>query len=309
MEVLHAASAYDAGATMEVGLEEVVKKIRLHCLQHRIRVVQFLHDFDKARCGMVTKSQFQRALHMSGLSSVIDATDYDSIFARYATDQRVNYAHFCEDVDEVFTKKRLEKNPAATTSQEISKQVLTRPVNTLTAEEANIFARVQQQCIDDTKTHGLVLKSCFIDFDTHRCGKVPHTQFERAVPFKLAPVELAVIIKKYKEPRTGHVNYLEWVTDVDRGVSAALAYGSAVQAGSTLGMSGGRRDSASDSAESLLDEIRKQVKQRRIRIADSMSDYDKLHTGTHPPFNPRTTQHYSHYQMLIVFASHFVMKK
>eukprot|EP01064_Diplonema_japonicum_P027528 TRINITY_DN3996_c0_g1_i1.p1 TRINITY_DN3996_c0_g1~~TRINITY_DN3996_c0_g1_i1.p1 ORF type:complete len:922 (+),score=250.59 TRINITY_DN3996_c0_g1_i1:75-2840(+) len=259
-------------------LEEVMKKVRLYCLQQRVRIDLYLHDFDKTRSGVVTRAQFQRALHMSGLTNVISEREYDVLFSNFLSNRDVtcvNYAAFVEAVDEVFTKKRLEKQPGAVATAHIASHVLHQPTTLLSPEEENVLGRLQTRFVAETRALGIVLKTCFVDFDKHRSGKIPPTQFERAMPFKMDPSELRLIIRKYTAPNK-HVDYQKWINDINM-----ASEGPAPVAGPIAVPEPPRQ--AQFTADSLIAEIRKQIKQSRIRISESMTDYDKLRSGMITP--------------------------
>lgn len=81
----------------------------------RVRIREFFKDFDGLRKGTVTEIQFRRVLDVSNLK--ITEKELSILLAKYKRDNLANglvaYAEFCEDVDEVFTKKGIDKDPLA----------------------------------------------------------------------------------------------------------------------------------------------------------------------------------------------------
>jgi hypothetical protein len=81
----------------------------------RVRVKEFFKDYDNLRKGTVTEIQFKRVLDVSNLK--ITEKEIQVLLARYKKDQLpnglVSYKEFCEDVDLVFTKKGIDKDPLA----------------------------------------------------------------------------------------------------------------------------------------------------------------------------------------------------
>eukprot|EP01060_Flectonema_neradi_P011888 TRINITY_DN18845_c0_g1_i1.p1 TRINITY_DN18845_c0_g1~~TRINITY_DN18845_c0_g1_i1.p1 ORF type:complete len:925 (+),score=147.46 TRINITY_DN18845_c0_g1_i1:48-2822(+) len=262
---------------MEI-FDNVIKRIRLHCWQQRIRIEQFLHDFDRSRSGSVTKDQFRRALHMSGLTNIVSESEFEVLFKVYPSKdiKRINYSAFCEEVDEVFTKKRLEKNPTGSTSTNLVSSILQSPLTELTPEEQNVLDKLNESLAAETKVHGLVLKTCFIDFDKHRSGKIRAPQFERALPFKVGANNLKLIIKKYTDKATDGVNYLKWIQDVER-FDPQASQKQDLQPAQPSQNSVPRAPTVD--IENIIVDLRRQIRQSRIRISGSMRDYDHLRTG------------------------------
>uniref|UniRef100_A0A1A9VKK1 EF-hand domain-containing protein n=1 Tax=Glossina austeni TaxID=7395 RepID=A0A1A9VKK1_GLOAU len=89
------------------------------CIQHqvhknRIRIREFLEGFDLLHTGTVTINQFERALHNMGLGKFISHRDFQLLCYRYRDPidtNRIMWRIFEDEVDRVFTVKRLEKTP------------------------------------------------------------------------------------------------------------------------------------------------------------------------------------------------------
>lgn len=80
--------------------------------KQRIRIQDFFADFDKLRCGGVTAAQFASALSMAGFN--LAAGEYAELASAYpcdVPDKPVAWKAFCADVNLVFSKANLEKNP------------------------------------------------------------------------------------------------------------------------------------------------------------------------------------------------------
>jgi len=96
-------------------LEEIEKKIQAEVVMKQIRIREFFKDFDPLKKGVVTESQFQRVLKQSGIE--IGEKDLVILVSEYKVDNipngYVRYSDFCENIDEVFTKKNIEKDPLA----------------------------------------------------------------------------------------------------------------------------------------------------------------------------------------------------
>lgn len=95
-------------------LEDLLNRIRKKVKEERIRVSEFLRDFDKLRSGTITKDQLRLGFTMSKL--VLSDAEYKLILDYFSCPDKVGYVRskeLCEMIDEVFTRKNLEKeNPS-----------------------------------------------------------------------------------------------------------------------------------------------------------------------------------------------------
>ena len=138
-------------------------------------------------------------------------------------EERIKWMNFCDDVDNVFTKKELEKDPIHRVSQ-IEKSVF-EPVRhsalDFTPEE---HAALQELLIgykDAIATKRLHLKPRFEDFDITTIGYVTKNQFCRILKqFDLVPPTehlYNLLLKKYMDRgNLADVNYYEFIRDIDR---------------------------------------------------------------------------------------------
>jgi Ca2+-binding EF-hand superfamily protein len=91
-------------------INDVISRIRLACKQQRIRIGEFFRDFDKLRSGFITEPQFRIGLNMAKI--VLSSAEFDELvtfFQAPKEGKHVKWREFCDQVDEVFTKKGLEK--------------------------------------------------------------------------------------------------------------------------------------------------------------------------------------------------------
>jgi len=81
------------------------------CKQQRIRIGEFFRDFDKLRTGFITKSQFRIGLNMAKVQ--ISSQEFELLSKEFKAPkegEHVCWKDFVDRVDEVFTKKGLEKD-------------------------------------------------------------------------------------------------------------------------------------------------------------------------------------------------------
>lgn len=93
-------------------IDDVLARIRRDCMEQRIRIGEFFRDFDKLRKGYITEAQFRIGLNMSKL--VLSGSEFKLLSDRFNADvtggNYVRWREFVDCVDEVFTKKGLEKD-------------------------------------------------------------------------------------------------------------------------------------------------------------------------------------------------------
>ncbi len=92
-------------------LSDLLNRIRKRVKEERIRVSEFLRDFDKLRSGTITKDQLRLGLTMAKI--VLSDAEYKLILDYFSCPDKVGYVkarEFCDTIDEVFTRKNLEKD-------------------------------------------------------------------------------------------------------------------------------------------------------------------------------------------------------
>jgi hypothetical protein len=92
-------------------VEDVLARIRLFCKQRRTRVAEFFRDFDKLRSGFITDSQFRIGLNMAKI--VLSSTEFEQLMEHFRAPKEgrhMRWKDFSDSIDEVFTKKHLEKD-------------------------------------------------------------------------------------------------------------------------------------------------------------------------------------------------------
>lgn len=92
-------------------VDDVLANIRARCAQQRIRIGEFFRDFDKLRTGYCTAAQFRIGLNMA--KCVISQSELDLLKAAFKAPkegEHIRWRDFVDVIDEVFTKKGLEKN-------------------------------------------------------------------------------------------------------------------------------------------------------------------------------------------------------
>lgn len=88
-------------------------KVKLLVYKDRIRVKEFFKDYDKLRCRMITPTQLASGLDNAKI--FLRPEEVKAIVDNYRVLEdasgRVCYGAFCDELDKVFTLRRLEKKP------------------------------------------------------------------------------------------------------------------------------------------------------------------------------------------------------
>lgn len=94
-----------------VDVDDVLARVRKNCLEQRIRVGEFFRDFDRLRSGFITANQFRMGLSMAKIPiSHAEFEQLNIVYKAPKAGEHVKWREFCDHVDEIFTKKGLEKD-------------------------------------------------------------------------------------------------------------------------------------------------------------------------------------------------------
>jgi len=271
----------DAGA--------ILARIEKSVFARRIRAKDFFRDYDKLRCGRVTKPQFTRVLLTMGLN--IPPSEAEVLAEHFTEDgpkvqppQIVNYRAFCDCIDECFgVLVGLESNPG---------QVVPRPgdnvppeftPNPVPNEEQldHILHRLALMC----KARGTVFKYCYQDFERgdaaalivpRRGGKVTINQFQRNFPFvkDFDPADVDVLIDHYLTPEN-----LVHYGRLDEDIAEHMALEGDVPYPKSELLKRDDPCSWTHHGLNVVEKIQAKVVERRLRLAEHFQDYDPLRKG------------------------------
>eukprot|EP00826_Nyctotherus_ovalis_P059101 TRINITY_DN818_c0_g1_i17.p1 TRINITY_DN818_c0_g1~~TRINITY_DN818_c0_g1_i17.p1 ORF type:complete len:380 (-),score=141.66 TRINITY_DN818_c0_g1_i17:1038-2177(-) len=93
------------------GLEDVLALIRKKVKEERIRLSEFLKDFDKLNSGAIATTKFRIGLNMGKIE--LSNAEFDLLCEHFAakTPGKVEWRNFVDSIEEVFTIKGLETMP------------------------------------------------------------------------------------------------------------------------------------------------------------------------------------------------------
>lgn len=219
-----------------VDLNELMGRIRSHCLSNRIRIKEFFQDMDPLNSGYVTKAQFVRCLSSFGLSSIgsfnINKVQIEALSHEYKHPddlKKVNWKKFEEDVESVFTIRNLEKNPNILVPN--SEIFLMPPPGTVSWKD--------NENLNSTENYNVVIDQLreivnqrridcwppFKDFDKLNRGHVTSQQFQQCLAKLSLPVfdkDVQILEAKYMD-NLGF-NYYEFLGKLQPHPSAVPKY-------------------------------------------------------------------------------------
>ena len=157
-------------------IDDVLARLRKVCAQDRIRIGEFFRDFDKLRSGYITEAQFRIGLNMAKLS--LSGNEFELLcnyFRAPKEGKHIKWREFCDSVDEVFTKKGLEKNIDMKLDDARTQTMYGR--QGASKGERNLADDFIQRFKSLLLRQRLNAKSFFQDFDRHKHFKVSPKQF------------------------------------------------------------------------------------------------------------------------------------
>jgi len=197
-------------------IEDVLSLIRSKVKQERIRLAEFLRDFDKLRSGAITQTQFRLGLKMGKVE--LSNPEFDALCEHFAATipGKVRWRDFLDKIEEVFTLKGLEQTPTLTVEE--AKVEMKYGKQAPSEQQAAICLKVTDkfsyQFILKTLysqflvRENLDIKSFFQEWDRHRHFKVSPKQFRQVLAsckFSLTNEEFDAILAYYKELASGDV--------------------------------------------------------------------------------------------------------
>ena len=191
--------------------EELMIKIKSIVKKNRIRLLEYFQDHDVLRKGYVAYMKFKGVLHSQHIE--LTEKEYEILINKFSVTEDkklINYVFFEEEIDRIFTKKGLEKEP--TTKLEVFEPVnLIDPEDVLTDSEEVILENCLIRLGTETRNRRLLLKPFFQDKDKIRCGVVANSRFRSIFDFlklSLTDQEYGIINKRFVAGAPNEINYL-----------------------------------------------------------------------------------------------------
>ena len=108
--------------------DESLVRLKKVVYKNRIRVHEFLSDFDRLRSGVMHENNFISGLSIAGLDKSLSAQQIGTIVDHYRVQvtpslSMIDWKCFVEDVDTIFTTKVCVKTPLSTSQHWPSMQM------------------------------------------------------------------------------------------------------------------------------------------------------------------------------------------
>lgn len=183
--------------------QNLLLRVKIKCKRERIRVIDFMQDFDHLRHGSITKNEFYRAVKVLFPElTEVELNALERLFENEKDDRYVNYIKFSDKMEESFTKKGLEKNPTAVPSvfNLVADAVNRDAVKKLNENDEIVYVKVMNRLAKKIKQKRIDYLSYFEDFDFVREGTITKNQFRAVlniVRLDVEEYEIDVISRKF----------------------------------------------------------------------------------------------------------------
>ncbi|XP_071105662.1 EF-hand calcium-binding domain-containing protein 6-like [Haliotis cracherodii] len=161
-------------------LEEVLLKLKTKVFKARLRVLDFLKDYDKLRSGRMLKTSFRRALDLAGFE--LKESEVSLLEDKYESRRDpdyIDYLAFSDELESIFTVKDLEKAPLQETVQ--FQPPVEWELNVLPADSEAKFQACMAKIAEKVRKHRMQLFPLFEDYDRVHNGAVSRFQFRRVL--------------------------------------------------------------------------------------------------------------------------------
>lgn len=273
--------------TSRVDLNALMARIRHHVLVNRLRVGAYFEDFDSLRSGSVTKPIFQRCLDSLGIKWLDEAHAY--ALQEYYTDPKkpdcALWHNFMLDVELVFTRSDLEKDPnAKVTPQEsfvLPKEGSLAEWHQAPEEIKSSLDEVMTRMRSKATKRRMLAKPVFQDFDLHNNGHISRYQFKQCLAvlgLYSDENETAAIEARYCD--NYGFDYILFLGDLMPEYKERPKYKEHIA--ELMAVNANKKPpemDASSDFDAIMTKIKSIVTRQRMRVYEFMKDYDKLHTG------------------------------
>lgn len=218
----------------EITTDTAITRLQKLVYKNRIRVKEFIVDFDRLKSGYVHTNHFMSALSMAGIDKFLSPAEIKVLTDAYtvprtASLDMVDYRAFLYDVDIVFTIPHMEVQPLTEVPKEpghlLDKTRYMKSSRDLGPEKEARLDAIIKKIADKVYKRGTPVKPFFDDcaLDDHSAklfGHVTHTQFKQCINVKLgleiAEKDVLLLIEKYtNEDKPEMVNYIAFSNTVD----------------------------------------------------------------------------------------------
>lgn len=194
-------------------VERLMQKLKEQVMRNRIRLGEFLQDHDPLRKGTIEATKFRTTLYAQKLQLTKEEYQLLEDYYRDPSDPiKIRYFDFNEDIEKIFTRKDLEKNPGTTLDKFKAPSILD-PKNVLSVEEEQELDACLKRIGTDVKHRRLLIKPFFQDKDKSNSGFVSNTRFRSIFDNQklwITDREFYLINKRFQAQAANEINYVEF---------------------------------------------------------------------------------------------------
>ena len=256
-----------------------------------------MRDFDKLRSGSISETQFLSCLSM--MKIYLTLKESELLIEKYRNHDKerdVFWKKFCDDIDEVFVIKKLEKRQDINDLSNITKTSF--KLNELSLPDQAILQEILKQMKSFFEVNRIDPKPAFTNYDHLKRGKVLKPQFKKichSMKLFISDQDIEILMKKYGDPISNEINYVVILNDAkDSGEDKNPTQKENVQVGvekkseefiPSLSSANNFYTYQTHflnidfNIKDVLDKIKNTVKINRIRLQEFFNDFDGLRKG------------------------------
>jgi len=249
-----------------------------------------MRDHDRLRSGSITETQFLSCLSMSKL--FLSKEESKLLIEKYRNPEKskeILWRKFCDEIDQVFVVKELEKRNDIDDLKSITKTQFNSSELSLT-DQASL-----NEILKDMKrffeVNRIDPKPAFANYDHLKRGKVLRTQFKKilhSMKFFIDDSNIDILMKKYGDKIPDEINYILILNDaneilgnnelkeeekVDKNIIPVLSSANNFYTYST------HSKKYDKSVIEVIEKIKNIVKVNRVRMHEFFNDFDILRKG------------------------------
>ncbi|KAI9207587.1 uncharacterized protein BJ171DRAFT_561416 [Polychytrium aggregatum] len=197
-------------------IEKLLNRIKIKAKSERIRVIDFMEDFDHLRHGQITQNEFRRALKLlySNLNE-IELRTIEDLYKSESDPRMVNYVAFSDAIESVFTSKGLESDPLHCPA-DFDPLPDVEPM--LLPDDKPVFDKVMDRLSERVAQRGIDVLSYLEDYDFVREGTITTNQFRAVLNGIALPVddqEILALARHFTHDKNlDRINYRAFATMV-----------------------------------------------------------------------------------------------
>jgi hypothetical protein len=249
-----------------------------------------MRDFDRLRSGSITETQFLSCLSMSKL--FFTREEAKLLVEKYRNPDKpkeVFWRKFCDEIDEVFVVKELEKRNDIENLKNITKTSFS--LSELSLPDQALLQDILKEMKKFFEVNRIDPKPAFANYDHLKRGKVLRSQFKKichSMKYFIDDGSIDILMKKYGDAIPDEINYILILNDSNEcGNSIVLEEEKTEDKNIIPVLSSANNfytyqthSRVYDSeVQEVIDKIKNIVKINRIRLQEFFNDFDSLRKG------------------------------